>query len=157
MTSNMQKNRGFSLIEITLALLVVGVGMLTLFSMFPVGLKQIDTAHENTQQAFFGEYVLSTMRATAMKLDAGAWVDIDSDVPEATFTEFEFDTLVDAFEFPAGSGQYMRYFLQISRKDEHVWSATLWCHSGEFGTSDLETFQKQALTFHTEFFYSGMP
>ncbi len=158
MILNMQRPRGFSLIEINLAIFVVAAGMLTLFSLFPSGLKQINAAHESTQEALFGEYVLSAMRARAMTLDATAWVAITASAPAATFPGFEFDTIVDSFEFPAGSGQHMRYFLKLTPVKDypHIWSATLWCRSGEFGTTNVDTFKKQALAFHTEFFYSGM-
>jgi len=157
MKSNVKVKGGFSLIEISLALLVVGGGMLTLFSLFPTGLKQVDTAHQNTQEAFFGEYVLSSLRAQAMKLDAEQWADMDPGDPAATFSDFTFGTVVDAFEFPEDSGLYMRYFLQLVAVNAHVWSVNLWCRSGEFGPTDTTSFQRQALSFHTKFFYSGMP
>lgn len=157
MPLHMHKIRGFSLIEINLAIFLVAAGMLTLFSLFPSGLKQIDSAHDSTQEALFGEYVLSAMRARATTRDAVEWVGIDAAAPKSTFRDFTFNTIVDAGEFPAGSGRYMRYFLTLNQVNAHVWSATLWCRSGQYGTSDVVRFKEHALTFHTEFFYSGMP
>jgi hypothetical protein len=150
------KTRGFSLIEINLAIFLVAAGLLTLFALFPSGLKQIDAAHASTQEALFGEYVLSAMRAKAMTLDAKDWVAIDEADPAKTFPDFEFNKIVDSFEFPDGEDQYMRYFLTLKKKNKHVWSATLWCRSGQYGTKNVTLFKNQALTLHTQFFYSGM-
>lgn len=145
-------NSGFSLIEINLAIFLVAMGMLTLFSLFPAGLKQVETAHESTQEALFADYVLSTLRADAMTLTAAEWVVIDP----STFPDFEFGSIT-LEQFPVGSGLYMRYFLRISRINTHVWSATLWCRSGQYGSNDIDDFKTLASKYYTEVFYSGMP
>ncbi len=148
--------RGFSLIEINLAIFMVAMGMLTLFSLFPAGLKQIESAHESTQEALFGDYVLSSLRADALLLTSAQWAAIDPANPTATFPDFTFNSIVSE-QYPAGSGLYMRYRLQLSRISPHVWSATLWCRSGQYGATDTSTFKERATKFYTEFFYSGMP
>ncbi len=159
MRNTMQKlirETGFSLIEINLAIFLVAMGMLTLFSLFPAGLKQVETAHESTQEALFADYVISTLRADSMALDAAGWVAIDSAAASTTFPDFTFNSITSE-SFPAGSGLYMRYLLQINRQNAHVWSVTLWCRSGQYGSSNLTDFKAQASKFYTEVFYSGMP
>jgi len=146
------KKCGFSLIEINLAIFLIAMGMLTLFSLFPTGLKQVETAHENTQEALFGDYVLSTMRADTMLINAADWVVLTS----AAFPDFVFSSITSE-EFPVGSGLYMRYLLQLNKVNAHIWSATLWCRSGQYGATDVDAFKKGATKFYTEFFYSGMP
>jgi len=148
--------RGFSLIEINLAIFLVAMGILTLFSLFPAGLKQIETAHESTQEALFADYVLSTLRADALLLTAVEWGAITSGSAATTFPDFTFNSITSE-QFPAGSGLYMRYLLQINRQNAHVWSVTLWCKSGQYGSNDLTDFKAQASKFYTEVFYSGMP
>ncbi len=143
---------GFSLIEINLAIFLVAMGMLTLFSLFPAGLKQIETAHESTQEALFADYALSTLRADAMILTAAEWVAISP----STFPDFTFDSIA-LDTFPAGSGLYMRYLLKLNRHNTHVWSATLWCRSGQYGATDVDIFKTGASKYYTEVFYSGMP
>ena len=146
------RKRGFTLIEINLAIFMVAMGMLTLFSLFPAGLKQIETAHESTQEALFGDYVLSTLRADAMMLTAEEWLAI----APATFPDFVFNSITPE-EFPAASGLYMRYRLQLDPISDDVWSATLWCRSGQYGTTVVNNFQEKATKLYTELFYSGMP
>jgi len=56
---------GFSLVEITLALLVIGVGMLAILSMFPSGLDQNARSISDTHAALFAEEVFSALRVNA--------------------------------------------------------------------------------------------
>lgn len=56
---------GFSLVEISLALLVVGIGMLTILSMFPAGLDQNYRSISDTHAALFAEEVFSSLRVHA--------------------------------------------------------------------------------------------
>ncbi len=147
---------GFSLIEINLAIFLVAMGMLTLFSLFPAGMKQIESAQESTQEALFTDYVLSTIRADAMALTATEWLAINSDSASATFPDFAFNSITPE-QFPAGSDLYLRYLLQLNRINTHVWSATIWCRSGQYGATDVDVFKSGASKFYTEFFYSGMP
>ncbi|MBI5145498.1 MAG: prepilin-type N-terminal cleavage/methylation domain-containing protein, partial [Candidatus Omnitrophica bacterium] len=37
----MQAKRGFSLVEILLALLILGIGIVTLFNLFPLGFQAL--------------------------------------------------------------------------------------------------------------------
>ena len=56
---------GFSLVEVTLALLVVAVGMTAAFSLFPEAIKNTRAAQDNTETALFADYVFSTLDLTA--------------------------------------------------------------------------------------------
>ena len=67
------------------------------------------------------------------------------------------DKLITPEEFPAASGLYMRYRLQLDPINDDVWSATLWCRSGRYGTTVVANFQEKATKLYTELFYSGMP
>jgi type II secretory pathway component PulJ len=51
--------------EVNVALLVLAVGLIGLFSLFPVGLRQSDLATSDTAQAAFAETVFNAMRANA--------------------------------------------------------------------------------------------
>lgn len=152
MMHQLTRKRGFSLIEINLAIFLVAMGMLTLFSLFPTGLKQVESAHESTQEALFADYVLSTLRAKAVALTATEWVAIDNN----TFSEFTFGSITPE-PFPDGSDLWMRYLLQLNRINSEEWSVSLWCRSGRYGAVDVAGFKAGASKFYTEFFYSGMP
>ena len=56
---------GFSLIEVNLVLLIVGVGLVALLGLFPVGLRQAGLATGDTVQAVFADQVLNTLQAQA--------------------------------------------------------------------------------------------
>jgi len=56
---------GFSLVEVALALLVVGIGMLAILSMFPAGLDQNSRSISDTQAALFAEEVFGALRVHA--------------------------------------------------------------------------------------------
>jgi prepilin-type N-terminal cleavage/methylation domain-containing protein len=58
-------SRGFSLVEISLALMVVGVGMLAILGMFPAGLDQNARSISDTHAAMFAQEVFGALRVNA--------------------------------------------------------------------------------------------
>ena len=58
---------GYSLVEVTLALLVVAIGLTATFALFPEGLKATRAAVDDTEIAMFAEYVFTTLDLTAGK------------------------------------------------------------------------------------------
>ena len=56
---------GYSLVEVTLALLVVAIGLTATFALFPEGLKATRAAVNDTEVGLFADYVFSTLAATA--------------------------------------------------------------------------------------------
>ena len=73
-TSVTQKN-GFSLIEVTLAILVVGLGLIALMALFPSGLDANKQAINDTRMALFAEDILNGFVAIA---EDKSWNDINS-------------------------------------------------------------------------------
>jgi len=69
---------GYSLVEVTLALLVVAIGLTATFALFPEGLKAARAAVNDTEVSLFADYVFSTLAATA------AATGLDADTPNAT-------------------------------------------------------------------------
>lgn len=57
---------GFTLVEVSLALLVLSVGVLGAFALFPHGLAESRMASFETQASLFGEMVLRSYRALAV-------------------------------------------------------------------------------------------
>lgn len=164
MMMQQENMRGFSLIEVNLAIFVVAMGMLTLFSLFPSGLKQAETAHESTQEALFADYVLSTLRAEAALVTAAEWQDMDefrsmvvADMPLGGDVQHSIPgTAPVAVRFPAAD-LHMRYILELTDAGNNLRRASLWCRSGQFGAADAGIFKSGAAKYYTEFFYSGMP
>ena len=70
---------GFSLVEVTLAIFMVGLGITTLFALFPAGLRQSDNAMKDTHLGLFADRVFSGIRAESSLIsDWSDWADIDS-------------------------------------------------------------------------------
>lgn len=165
MTRREKCKSGFSLIEINLAIFVVGLGMLTLFSLFPTGLRQVEDAMNDTQMAMFSDFVFATLRSEARLVPADEWG------PDA-FAAFagEIEAELDAQPYPGDSAirsvrwgggsddmpAHMRYTLTFGSAGRDLVTATLWCQVGEFGPTG-DGFKNQAKRFYTEFVYSGMP
>jgi prepilin-type N-terminal cleavage/methylation domain-containing protein len=55
--------RGFTLVEVALALLVVAVGLTAMLGLFPVGLKENQRAIDEARSAMFAEEVFNSIRA----------------------------------------------------------------------------------------------
>lgn len=153
---------GFSLVEVSLAIFIVSFGLLTLFSLFPKGLRQAEAGHADTQTALFSDYVLSTVRAEAMGVDSESWDDLEfRDIWPAPETDPNPSVRPDlgsleAVEFPEGSELYVRYFLELNPRGDH-YAVALWVQAGQYGSSDENTFKRSADAYYTELFYSGMP
>ena len=72
---------GFSLIEINLVLLIIGVGLVALLGLFPVGLRQAGLATADTVQAVFADQVLSTLQAQSTLITNWTdWVTFEASV-----------------------------------------------------------------------------
>jgi prepilin-type N-terminal cleavage/methylation domain-containing protein len=61
------KRAGFSLVEVTLALLVVAIGLTATFALFPEGLRATRAAVDDTEISMFAEYVFTTLDLTVGK------------------------------------------------------------------------------------------
>ena len=151
MGGNMKLKNGFSLVEVNLAIFVVAIGLLTLFSLFPAGLKEGEAGHADTQISLFADYVLATVRADAMELDADEWDDLPVKLPNGIK-----ENTVHSIGFPAGSG-YVRYYLDIVDVPDDLYGVRLWVQSGQYGENNVIKFKDNAEMYYTEIFFSGMP
>jgi hypothetical protein len=69
---------GFSIVEIALAMLVVGVGLMGVFALFPLGADANRKAIEETQIGIFAEYVLNGFRYEAEEVPWSQVADVPS-------------------------------------------------------------------------------
>lgn len=167
--------RGFSLIEVNLAVLLIAVGLLTLFALFPLGLRESEMAVDDTQEAMFADSVLSAMEGNAMAIkefsqwenlgafcanvsfgvypvNAGTWFNSEiGNVNQATNLGTSGSVI-----FPQGSERRIRYRLIVNdavvdekkqKKSERRKIAVLEVKSGA-------NF-KDPRVYYTEFFYFG--
>jgi len=121
------KDSAFSLVEMNLAILLVGVGLLALFTLFPMGLQQSDLAVQDSQEAMFGEYVLSTIEGNAFAItDWNDWRNTNylddelvrgiTNVPRLTVQNGSLVASNSSLNFPTGSDRYLTYKLRITDK-----------------------------------------
>jgi len=113
----------FSLIEVSLAVLLIGIGLLSLFSLFPLALKESDLAIVETQEAMFADHILSGIEANAQAItDFLVWTNPASFFSDVRSGIYPLDlrgleVLVDGVEFPRtplGTGRVLRYRLAIT-------------------------------------------
>ncbi len=141
-----------------MAIFVVAVGLLTLFSLFPAGLKEGEAGHADTQTSLFADYVLSTIRANASTVSSADWTDPRDKLLKGLPNSIGYGgSQPESLEFPVGSKLYVRYYLDFVAKGRGLWGVRLWLASGEYGTKDLDKFKASAYMYYTEVFFSGMP
>ncbi len=70
----MSFRKGFSLIEVNMAILIAAGGMLTLFSLFPGGLRQSTQASEDLYQSTYAASAFEAISANAKRImDITVW------------------------------------------------------------------------------------
>ena len=141
---------GFTLVEVTLALLVIAIGMLSLFQLFPAGLRENMLSRADLRQSMFAEYVLSGVeaRAAAIGPDWNTW-------NGNAFKDAVRDGLTaDGVEHSVGSGEWngMRYRLTMTHDaNSRVWR--IWVQSSE---NKVGNFTANPY-YTTEVFFMGVP
>ena len=139
---------GFSLIEVSLAVLVLGFGLMSLFALFPNGLRMAQADEEWTQTSLFSEKVFSGMHANAQGMtQTNDWQDgsmQDNLCQNVLGLELRCDGSTNAY--PPADDSGVRYSLTI---DSSVPSARLNVWFGQRGS--LAGLVPDAATY-TEFF-----
>jgi prepilin-type N-terminal cleavage/methylation domain-containing protein len=160
-SAKIDSQSGFTLVEVVLAILVVALGVLSVFTLFPTGLRASEDTVADTRAGMFAEAVFGQMRGGAEELVL--WSDWST---PATFLDKTLkvrDVSVDiplvadgnikgndgSVDFPKGSGQKIRYRLTIT-PDGVRYPMKLEVCDGQYGA-----FQFQSI-FYTEFVYKGM-
>jgi len=162
--------RGFSLIEVAVALVVVGLGLTALLRMFPYSLQESQKAKDDSSQTLFSSVVFSALRARASELTWDAtggnnWLNDSHLLNVGGFT------LVAGTPSPPppelkdlGVGSYL---LLLRRNDANtIICATLWCtrfdvtatsNTNPGGASEdrRTSLLKQRTAYYSEFFYLG--
>lgn len=143
---------GFTLVEVSLAVLVVGLGLLAVFSLFPSGLRSAADETADTRCSLFAGTVLNGMRANAAKITS--WTDWNTQFGTRITQNLPSGVAISptptAIPFPANSEEYLRYRLTINTSDPDRYSAYLEVRDGRYGD-----FGGARLSFYTEFIFTG--
>lgn len=151
-----RRSSGFSLIEVTLALLVVGVGLLALLGLFPVGLRESGLATADTSQSIFANGVLNAIHANAAEITNKVdWVN-------PSLTAFTHDiysgistgavqTIVNANGIP---GNIIRYKLDIGYVDPAKYNQVIRYAAIRVAENKFSNIDNNPV-YYTEFRYGG--
>ena len=159
--SDYGQKKAFSLVEISLALMVVAVGILSVLSLFPAGLDQNVRSIGDTHAALFAGEVLNGLRAQA----ENDWDGIGTTITNLYVASYDVWQNPDPNELnpvlnnkvrtniylyatgPDIVDHAFRYRLQIKTNEtKTIKSAILQVYPGEFGSVS------NSLVFYTEFY-----
>jgi prepilin-type N-terminal cleavage/methylation domain-containing protein len=115
--------QGFSLIEVTLALMVIGVGILSVFQLFPSGLRSSIDATAETRVGQFADEVLNQIYAdAAAETNSVDWQEVFSGSVDIDLNDnIELDLPQDEWtkvEYPDKSGEFLRYKCDTTVNDD---------------------------------------
>ncbi len=152
-----RRRAGFSLVEVSLALLVVAVGMTAVMALFPTGMETNRRAMGDTREALFAEEVISSYIAAA---EVMPFDDLnDYGMPMAGLGRlFAYDGAMQKYTFEPNAGRKtlvykdkdllvryaLRYDLTIEDMGPNVKFIRLEVWDGEYGPLEEST------VFYTE-------
>ena len=102
---------GFSLVEVCLAVLVVGLGLLSVFALFPTGLAASEAATADTETGLFAEQVLFGIHSQAATM---TWTEWQKAKPDFNFP----DVIVNGAA--CNSEKTIAYYLVIASSSSSV-------------------------------------
>lgn len=156
------RTRGFTLIEIVLALMIVALGLLAVFQLFPSGLRASYDATVETRLTQFADEVFGGMRAQATGVtDPAQWSParevqlarllVSGLPPTYRLTQAVQDPdnppLITVDKYPALNGEALRYQLVVRVNATNLASAWMVARYGKIGGEQRE--------FYTEFYNMG--
>jgi hypothetical protein len=132
---------GYSLVEVTLALLVVAIGLTATFALFPEGLKATRAAVNDTEMALFAEYVFTTLDLTA-GLEGSGWTIQDTDL-------FKSAAL-------AQTGDQGRFQLETGKQATFYWVPNYYgLGGGTYAAANFKDFWTSAFTYRLDIINGG--
>jgi prepilin-type N-terminal cleavage/methylation domain-containing protein len=157
-TGNDYKN-GFTMVEICLAVLIIGIGLLSVFSLFPAGLKLAEESALDTRSGLFADTILGGIRGNAAGITN--WSDWDgvsvNELINGVFPGLKAGE-TNSIEFPENSAakeseeDWLRYYLSVNIADEDRFIVTLDVEDGRYPLNKLG---RNPSRYYTEVFYTG--
>ena len=163
---------GFSLIEVNMAVLIIGVGLLVVFGLFPAGLREGENGISDTQCALFAEAVLEGLRSEACHNESLVWtgweniedfktnfiVHVDNAGDSGVYIGDTNGEVSEAIEFPEGANPktYITYMMSVHGEDGGLTrSVSLWVYRGQYVTKHVASFRDIAELYYTKYIYLG--
>jgi len=155
-----RRKRGFSLVEVCLAVLVVGLGLLSIFGLFPTGLAASEDAEKDTTAGLFANQTINSLQARADDLKPRAG---DAQGIRDAWTDWTRDAFFD--------GHYRKNVALLM--DEVAYSLSVETDAASGGkikkvrlyvlpwkggsAPSLAVIQGTGLLFYTELYFSVLP
>ena len=79
-------NRAFSLVELIIAILILGIGMISIAALFPAGIKQQEIAEDDVYGPLVARHAMELLRTRLKQEDFGSFEDFSSDTVVNTKT-----------------------------------------------------------------------
>jgi Tfp pilus assembly protein PilV len=154
--------------EVNIALLIMAVGLVGILTLFPVGLRQGDSASSDTTESAFADLVLNAMRSNAQMVTN--WTDWSSNsvpillgqskgtaspnvmpinVPGTSSTSIVGTGTPTEIQNYLVSGQYLQYSLNVTNNDLII---TAWIQVTNRRYTDIT----RAPIYATSFVFMGM-
>ena len=73
-----RKTRGFTMLEVLVALVIMSVGFLGVAALQLTGMRSVNAASYRTQASLMASDIIERMRANPTRVDAGHFMDIDA-------------------------------------------------------------------------------
>lgn len=129
---------GFTLIEVALATLAMGLGVVVLLSLLPAGLQLAEDDRADTRCGEFAEVVMNGMRGNASSIPSwGAFSGTNfshlaiTNILAGQVVVAGGNSVVTVAEFPPSSGEFVRYTLEVAAGSPPT--ATLRVCAGRYG------------------------
>ena len=148
------KKQGFSLIEVSLATMVVGIGILSVFALFPAGLNEAQIAASDTRCTQFAEEVFGWYGSkAAAATNLATWAEVFEDsgtIGDGITITPESGGGFQAVRYPDSSGtEWMQYKVYGGQVDVRPYAKlTVVAKYGKVGG--------KSRTFYSGYFYHGM-
>jgi prepilin-type N-terminal cleavage/methylation domain-containing protein len=138
----MNRKSGFSLIEVTLAIMVIGIGALVLFSLFPEGLEQGRIAEYESRMSRMADAIINDVRATMRRdeynIDVGSYSYFDP----RTQTVIDGGIMTPVMRATETNFVDYRVFIDfvVSSFSTNLCHVVVETYPGEFGTNKTSYF-----------------
>jgi prepilin-type N-terminal cleavage/methylation domain-containing protein len=142
------RDSGFSLVEVSLAILVVGLGLLAVFGLFPFGLRANEESIGDTRAAMFADHVFAGMRANAAKMTWTEWTGGSFGDGLTQGLSLDYSGAIKQMQFPPASGEWVQYRMDIVDSPRGV-LLQVWDGKRALAVTPQGE-------FYTEFLFSGM-
>ncbi len=142
---------GFSLVEVCLAVLVVGLGLMSIFAMFPTGLAASEAAAADTETGLFAEQVLWGLQSSATEVTWTQWKKVPLSSSDFNISDggktvaFETETINDAKNI-----RYKLTFATPTSRSDRVKEVTL-------SAASLKASPVVTNVYYTEIYYMELP